>query len=146
MSQGRILLISDSQLMNKSLVEILSNRDYETVISLDGGSALRYLDNDFDLVILRCGLSACDIKNFVQDLIVRDSSLVILLMVEDSDFDLTKEFPTSGIFETVRFPLNSVESFSFLVKTAAHTHSSSVSYKKIILSLEEIGRASCRER
>ena len=72
MSQGRILLISDSQLMNNALVEILSNKDYETVISLDSGSALRYLDNDFDLVILRCGLGGCDIKNFVQDLVVRD--------------------------------------------------------------------------
>ena len=137
MSQGRILLISDSQLINKTVVEILANRDYETVVSVESGRALRYLDNDFDLVILRCGLAGCDIKNFVQDLIIRDSSMVILLMVEDSDFDLTKEFPTSGIFETVKFPLNNVESFSFLVKTASHAHSSIVSYKRILLSLEE---------
>lgn len=136
MSQGRILLISDSASVNKTVSDILRPRDYEITVAADAGAALGYLGSGFDLIILLCGLSGCNIKDFIQQLLIKDSTMAVLLLVEDRDLDGEKEFPQTGVFEAVRFPLNS-ESFAFLVKVAARMHSSSVSHRKITMSLEE---------
>lgn len=136
MSQERILLISDNVSINKAITEALSKRNYELTIASDTHVALEHIKTEYDAVILQYSLKGCVIQDFLRQLLAIDHQAVVTIVVEDKDIKVGSEFPQIGVFEIVLFPFN-IEKFSFLIKTAVSLHSSFLSHKKVVLSLEE---------
>lgn len=136
MGQGRVLLVADDVTIKETISAVSRSIEDELTIVSDAHSALGYVKNGVDLVIVQYGLTRCDLKDFFKQVLLTDPLAVIALLVEDKDINGISEFPQNGIFEVIRFPLN-IEKFTFLVKAAVHRHGTSLAHKKVVLSLEE---------
>ena len=136
MSQGKILLISDSDHVNKSVTEALRPRNFEIVSVYDAQSGLNYLDGEFDLVLLKYGLTGCDVKSLLKQVQLKDHLAMVLLLVEQKDVGVMEVPISGGVLDVITFPFN-IERFALTVSFAVKLRQSQVSNKKIVLSLEE---------
>lgn len=136
MDSGRILLVCDNNIIANDVTGILEPRGFEIIRSENGRDAINYLDDSFDLLIVRYGFESLDINDFVRKALLKDSLLAVFLLVEDRQISPMAQFPEYGISEIIKFPINK-EQFIFLARVSVHMHQSAVSYKRIILSLEE---------
>lgn len=136
MSRGRILLISDNLTINKAVDTLLRFREYEVTVAADSHQALSQIKSGFDFIILLQGLTGCDIKYLIRQLIQKDPLVLISLLVENKDITMAEEFPQNGIFEIVTLPLN-IEKFTFLIRAAIEIHNLNLAHRKAFLGLEE---------
>ncbi len=136
MSQGHILLISDSNTINKSIVDILSARDYAVTVANDAQSGINGLENSLDLVVLKYGLIGCDTGELVKQIYSRDNFVTMLLLVEDRELRQAREAAANFVFDCVVLPVEA-EKFTCMVRTAIQIHSLNVQHRKVTLSLQE---------
>lgn len=134
----RILLINDDEAISRYLKEeLVVNGGYTVFCESSAKAGLEtFKQNNFDISIVKFGMSGVDDIELIRELKRANTDCVIIAFIETEDPIVTEEIPRLGIYDFISKPIN-LEKLFFLVKKGLELHSLNVTHRKQVHILQE---------